>query len=72
MAATRLSFSYPIELKEQLLELAANDSRTLSSYVQKLITDHIEENESKITFKKVTVKDIPKPVKKKVKRKVKR
>jgi len=44
MAATRLSFSYPEELKEELQKLASKDSRTLSSYIQKLLQDHITEN----------------------------
>ena len=44
MAATRLSFSYPEELKEKLQKLATKDSRTLSSYVQKVLAEHIDDN----------------------------
>ncbi|MDP8268218.1 MAG: hypothetical protein P9L97_05765 [Candidatus Tenebribacter davisii] len=44
MAATRLSFSYPEELKEKIMELALRDGRTLSSYVQKVLVEDIEKN----------------------------
>lgn len=71
MAATRLSFSYPEELKEKLLELANNaegGKRTLSSYVQNVLIKHIEENEVQVK----TSEPASKPVKKKTRRKVKR
>ena len=55
MSATRLSFSYPEELKESLKKLAKRENRTLSSYVQNLLAKHIEEktiNKTKKTRKK--------------------
>ena len=45
MATTRMSFSYPEEYKEKLLVLAKQDARTLSSYVQKIFMEHLEEKE---------------------------
>ena len=42
MAATRLSFSYPQEMKDALVELAKKDVRHLSGYVQKILNEHIE------------------------------
>ena len=47
MAATRLSFSYPEEQKNALMKLAKNDSRSLSSYVQKVLGDHIDKHAPK-------------------------
>lgn len=43
MAATRLSFSYPEEMKNAIQKLADKDSRSLSSYVQRVLTKHIEQ-----------------------------
>lgn len=42
MSATRLSFSYPQEMKEELQKLAENDQRSLSSYIQVILANHIE------------------------------
>lgn len=75
MASTRLSFSYPEELKEKLMSLAENaegGKRTLSSYIQNILVKHIEETDPPIKFKKVTVDDIPKPVKKKTRKRTRK
>ena len=42
MTATRLSFSYPLELKEKLQGLAKKDRRSMSGYVQKVLETHID------------------------------
>lgn len=38
----RMSFSYPDEMKDKLKKLADEDCRSLSGYVQKVLTEHIE------------------------------
>jgi len=43
MPATRLSFSYPQKMKEKLSVLAEKDCRSLSSYIQMILANHIEE-----------------------------
>ncbi len=71
MAATRLSFSYPENLKEKLTALAENAEggrRTLSSYVQNILITHIEENEEKIKVKKVDAVQTKKKSRRKVKK----
>lgn len=52
MASTRISFSYPKEMKEKLSNLAKNDCRSLSSYIQIILQKHLDkvvpfENSSK-------------------------
>lgn len=42
MSLTRMSFSYPEKLKNQLQKLADKDSRSLSSYVRTIFLDHIK------------------------------
>lgn len=42
LAATRISFSYPKKMKDQLLILARRDNRSLSSFVQVLLREGIE------------------------------
>lgn len=37
----RLSFSYPPELKKKLQTLAQRDQRTMSSYIQKVLLEHL-------------------------------
>lgn len=39
-----MSFSYPQEMKDKLLKLAQKDSRTLSSYIQKILHKHMDNN----------------------------
>jgi len=39
---SRLSFSYPKELKNQLLILAKDESRTLSSYIRLTLENHVK------------------------------
>jgi len=53
MAATRLSFSYPEDMKRKLLILAKKDNRSLSSYVQNILSDHIDVNKPAPKKKKV-------------------
>lgn len=48
MAATRLSFSYPENMKEKLIQLAKKDGRSLSGYVQRILASHIEEKSTSI------------------------
>ena len=52
MAATRLSFSYPEAMKKRLQVLAKKDNRSLSSYVQNVLSDHIETKTPKTPKKK--------------------
>lgn len=59
MAATRLSFSYPQEMKDELLELAKADSRTLSSYVQRVLADHLKKVSSAKSGQKPSGKKRP-------------
>jgi len=47
MTVSRLSFSYPEGLKNQLVVLAKKDNRSLSSYVQNVLSDHIEKKTPK-------------------------
>ena len=68
MTATRLSFSYPEELKEKLQTLAIKDSRSLSSYVQKILLEHIDNERMSLKFE---CNLDSKPAKKKTRRKVK-
>lgn len=56
MTATRLSFSYPEVMKEKLITLAKKDSRSLSSYVQMVLADHIEAKKARAPKKKRTKK----------------
>lgn len=42
MPTTRLSFSYPEEMKAKLKGLAKKDCRSLSSYIQMILSEHIE------------------------------
>lgn len=42
MAATRISFSYPEEMRKKLEEMAKEDNRSLSSFVQILLREGIE------------------------------
>ena len=56
---TRISFSYSEELKKKLQMLAKNDKRSLSSYIQKILSDHVAE-------------ELPLPVRKKKTKKIKR
>jgi len=42
MTVTRISFSYPKELKDQLEKLANEDNRSLSSFIQILLKEGIE------------------------------
>lgn len=42
MAVTRLSFSYPIDMKKELETMAKNDNRSLSSFVQLLLKEGMD------------------------------
>ena len=44
---TRMSFSYPREMKEQLQKYADRDSRSLSAYIQRVLKLHIEARKAK-------------------------
>lgn len=46
MSAERMSFSYPEEMKKILQKLAKEDDRKLSSYIQKVLTDHINKKKA--------------------------
>jgi len=52
MAAVRMSFSYPEEMKESLVLLADTDKRTLSQYIQLILNEHIEQNQRGVTKKR--------------------
>lgn len=41
---SRLSFEYPTELKNQLLILSKDDSRSLSSYIRNVLQKHVKDN----------------------------
>lgn len=45
MAATRMSFSYPEEMKQKLEVLADKDNRSLSSFIQILLKEGIARRE---------------------------
>jgi len=47
MAATRMSFSYPEEMKQKLEVLAEKDNRSLSSFIQILLKEGIARREQK-------------------------
>ncbi len=64
MSTTRMSFSYPQEMKKKLQSLAKDDCRTLSSYIQRVLADHLEKSPNKKSNKR--------PVKGKVARKGRR
>lgn len=44
MSSTRISFSYPQKMKDKLKVLAEKDCRTLSSYIQTILADHLDKN----------------------------
>lgn len=56
MAATRLSFSYPEKMRDKLQTLAKKDGRSLSSYVQRILTKHLSNVPISKTIKKKRVK----------------
>lgn len=43
---TAISFSCSVELKEKLVKLAQKDNRTLSNYLQTIITEYLEKRGS--------------------------
>lgn len=49
MAASRLSFSYPEEMKKELQSLADEDCRSLSSYIQVVLANHIQQKTDKVS-----------------------
>lgn len=51
MSVVRTSISFPKEMKDQILKLAKKDSRTLSSYIQKILHNHIVNNADSSTGK---------------------
>ena len=62
--AERLSFSYPLEQREALSALAKKDSRSLSSYIQTILTAHIKEKEITMSKSAKDTKTEKPPVKK--------
>jgi predicted DNA-binding protein len=52
MTAARMSFSYPDDMKDKLTELAKQDCRSLSSYIQKVLLAHLENNPIEVPKKK--------------------
>lgn len=53
MAATRMSFSFPDELKEKMQELADKEDRTVSAYIKLVLTKHLKSvNKPKKTKRK--------------------
>lgn len=65
MPATRISFSYPQKMKDQLLVLAEKDCRSLSSYIQKVLAEHLENNAGLTEEKSEKTEKTPKKVSKK-------
>lgn len=47
MATTRLSFSYPEDLKTQVKEIAEKESRSVSSMIQVFIKEGLQSRTSK-------------------------
>jgi len=63
MALTRISFTYPEDMKNQLQTLAEEDNRSLSSYIRILFEKHIKKQG--VTQKTETIQ---KPKVRKIKR----
>lgn len=45
MGIQRISFSYPLEMKEKLQKMAKEDNRSLSSFIQVLMDEGIKKRE---------------------------
>ena len=56
MGMTRLSFTYQERMKNKLKFLAEKENRTLSSYVQKILADHLDKKFKKKLKTKKTKK----------------
>ena len=51
MASTRMSFSYPQDMKDKLSLLAKQDCRSLSSYIQRVLQSHLNDNPTEVVKK---------------------